>query len=412
MELTLNSSQQIAMESFKKWLKDYHLKIFTLTGFAGTGKTYLLSEMTKELYKRGIIYKVVAPTGKAATVLRTKGIDATTIHKLIYDVVEHKDGTISFERKDDSFFNEFQIVIVDEATMVNQEVYYELLSIDKRIIFSGDIAQLPPVETDDDINFNVFTENKIDAQLTEIMRQTGDENNIPVIAEQFRFGKNVKVGNYGNVIVMYKSSFTNEKLINLYKRADQILCGRNATKDQINRLLKLNPETIDIEVGDKVMCLTNNDKIFVDSNYEIELCNGLVGKCIDITSMKKTFDLKLGFMKFQADIGDEKITDPIPFSLIDHKTNEMYHGKSDKYYISDAGIYKKYVKKNKDKNDGIETQRINQFDLGYAISVHKSQGSEWNNVIIIDESYCFKDKKYNWLYTAVTRAKKNLIILR
>lgn len=397
----LNEGQLNGFNKFKEWLDNKKELNFVVSGYAGTGKTFFISILINHLKSKNVGYRVVAPTGKASTILKKKGIDASTIHKLIYTPVEDN-GIITFERKPDEEFTDFSIIFCDESTMIANDVYEELLSLGKRIIFSGDIGQLPPVGEPNDIF------NNIDVMLTENMRQKGDENRITELANHVRKGNNLKAGSYGNVVVKHLNSFTNEQLIALYNRADQVLCGRNATRHKINQQLKLDKSHNQISEGDKIICLTNNDDIVVDASASITLCNGLVGTCTGLGASVTGYGIKAVKINFRAEFENNFSSKNITTSLKENN-HEMYHKVFDKYYKDNKGKYQIYYKGARvDPNDCI---KINQFDLGYCISVHKSQGSEWDNVVIIDESNCFRDDKYKWLYTAMTRAKKKLVIL-
>lgn len=404
MKEMLNEGQKLGFDKFKNWYEnDKQDKDFVVSGYAGTGKTFFISSLINYLKSKNVGYKVVAPTGKAATILKRKGIEATTIHKLICDPVEDElTGKIIWELKPRNEFNNFSIIFADESTMISKKIHQKLLLLDKRIIYSGDIGQLPPIEEKN----NIF--DNIDVMLTENMRQVGEDNRITEIASIVRNGGQLEVGVYGNVYVKRLSTFNHEQLMALYDRADQVLCGRNDTRHKINQQLKIDKSHNQISEGDKIICLNNSDDIFVDENKEVSLCNGLVGICSLLGEDISGFGVKCRRLNFRSEYFPDESARNIPFSLKEND-NEMYHKIFEKFYKDSSGRYHLWYKGA--RVNPKECIKINQFDLAYAISVHKAQGSEWDNVVVIDESNCFRDDKYKWLYTAITRAKKKLVIL-
>lgn len=151
------------------------------------------------------------------------------------------------------------------------------------------------------------------------------------------------------------------------------------------------------ESGDKLICTLNNWEQFIDSDFRFNLVNGIIG-----TVYNPFYDSStgIGFMQFKVDFLDELCPEALPFD-----TGIFTDGR----YIYKHGDY--FASYDEDgEPSGAYT--LNRFEYGYCISCHKAQGSEFDNTVIFDESYAFKEDRNRWLYTAITRTKKKLLLLR
>ena len=224
----------------------------TLGGYAGTGKTTLIRYLLHFFQDFGI----AAYTGKAANVLRRKGMgEASTIHSLIYKPY-FEDGHVYFDLADSL---PYKGVIVDEASMVSEEIYYDLKSFGVPLVFVGDHGQLEPVNS----KFNLMARPEI--KLEEIHRNAG---NIAKFAEQIRKGKAPQPYNTeGNI------EFKRRASIEYLMDADQVICAYNATRVKTNANIRaeLGYEGT-LNVGERVMCLRNNKRK--------GLFNGMQGKVV------------------------------------------------------------------------------------------------------------------------------------
>ena len=234
--------------------------------------------------------------------------------------------------------------------------------------------------------------------MREIVRQQLG-NPVIRLSELAREGKYIPYGRYGeSALVLSKRIFGGERRKNYLLKADQIICGINKTRKMINdeiralRGLGALPQS-----GDKLICTLNNWEQFIDGEYKFNLVNGIIGTAYD-----PFYDGSsgIGFMQFKPDFLDDFCPEAIPFdSGIFTEGNYFYkHGD--------------YFEKFNDEGEATGAFTLNRFEFGYCISCHKAQGSEFDNVVVFDESYAFKEDKNRWLYTAVTRAKKKLVILR
>lgn len=389
--MEFSRQQDAALRAVGDWLEDKSAQpVFRLFGYAGTGKTTLARH-----FAQGVDGRVAfcAFTGKAAYVLRQKGCDeATTIHSLIYqpkdksgarlrDLLEQRakfppgpadnlpkearelDRKIKEERLNlarpafslnlDSAIRECKLVVVDECSMVDEYMANDLMSFGVKILVLGDPAQLPPVR-----GTGFFTDADPDFMLTDIHRQAKDS---PIIqlATQIRQRQLPDYGSYG------QSRVRRDINAELVMEADQVLVGRNETRRKFNQRTRqlLGRQTLEPIVGDRLVCLQND--------HDIGLLNG------EIWTVDMVGDRDSDRVTMQLKSEDESRSVAVEAHL------HHFQGRELPYW---------------------EKRDAQEFDYGYALTCHKSQGSQWNHVVVYDESAAFRQDRWRWLYTAVTRA--------
>ncbi len=402
--IILNADQAAADKKICDWFFNGTRQVFVLTGYAGTGKTALLKHTvinSLELDDTSTA-AFVTPTGKAATVLIKNGVTACTVHRLIYQSqtieqeVEVNGKKITVERltfrRRESIDKSIRLIILDEASMVSDDVLADILNFGVKVLLCGDNAQLPPVE-----GFNTYLVNP-DYTLTQIVRQQQD-NPIIRLAQLARENKPIPFGNFGDrAFVLYGRRFTGEQRRRLLKRSDQIICGLNRTRTKINDEMRaLNGFDGLPREGDKLICTHNNWELFIDGEMRFNLVNGIIG-----TALQPFYDRGnyMGFMQFKPEFLDEVCPEALPFDLGIFESGEYRYKHTDTFAKFDEN----------GEATGVFT--LNRFEYGYCISCHKAQGSEFDNVIIFDESYAFRNDAARWLYTALTRARQKLILIR
>ena len=276
--------------------------------------------------------------------------------------------------------------------MVSDSVLWDLMEFGVKLLLCGDNAQLPPVE-----GFNTYLKSP-DYTLRSIVRQQLD-NPIIKISELAREDKYIPYGRYGDCVsVINKRLFTGERRKNYLLKADQIICGLNKTRYALNDELRTLRGLGELpESGDKLICTLNNWEQYIDGEYRFNLVNGIIGTAYD-----PFYDSSSGivFMQFNPDFLDELCPEALPFD-----TGIFTDGRY-RYKHGD------YFEKFNEDGEAVGAFTLNRFEYGYCISCHKAQGSEFDNAVIFDESYAFKEDKSRWLYTAITRAKKKLILVR
>ena len=375
-----------------------------LTGYAGTGKTSLIKHTVSESLHLvdGESVAFVTPTGKAATVLIKNGVTASTVHRLIYQSIVKEEEIevngkkvvverLSFKRRE-NIDKDIKLIVLDETSMVSDDMLADVLSFGVKVLLCGDNAQLPPVE-----GFNTYLKNP-DYTLTHIVRQQED-NPIIHLSKLAREGKFVPYGNYGNACVISGRRFFGAQRARLLCKADQIICGLNSTRAKINdevRALKGFQGALPNN-GEKLICTYNNWEQFIDGEMRFNLVNGIIG-----TAIEPFYDVEngMGFTQFKPDFLDGICPEALPFDIGIFESGKFRYRHGD------------YFAKFDENGEAVGAFTLNRFEYGYCISCHKAQGSEFDTAIVFDESYAFREDSSRWLYTAITRAKEKLIIVR
>ena len=417
MKITLTQDQDNARKMIEEWFINTDDKIFVLSGYAGTGKTFLIDYVVRSCLKLkvGTEAVFVSPTGKAAANLVRCGTVAGTVHSLIYLLDEEnfdvdENGEI-IERNELSFIKrekideKIRLIIIDEASMINETVLGDLLSFGVKCLFCGDGAQLPPVNGTCPLMENPHYTMK------EIVRQAAD-NPIIKVATWAREGKAIPYGNYGDkVCVINRNALSAAERKRLFLKADQILCGRNKTRNALNREIreyKGIPQDALLPVdGEKVICTLNDWEKTLDDEGKFFLVNGIIGTAQNVC---ESIDC-IATMDFQADFAKEAVS--VPFDTAVFTDGEYRHFYGDRAVkLSNGTVVHEGNFAMLHRFRAVADEPICRFEFAYAVTCHKAQGSEFNFVIVFDESWAFGEEKSRWLYTAITRAKEKLLIIR
>lgn len=368
---------KIAVERYKN-KKPYTV----IAGYAGSGKSTLVRFIIDalDIYEDDVVY--IAYTGKASLVLKNKGCyNSMTAHKLLYHAKERPDGTYDFIPRARLDYD-YKIIVLDECSMLPQEMWELLLSHHVHVIALGDPGQLPPIE-----GVSAML-NCPDIMLDEVVRQAQD-NPIIKLSMDIRAGKWICYGGPKECRVMSPDQVSDKLLIG----ADQILCGKNITRHCLNerlRKIKFGEEYSIAPInGDKIICLHNQWQN-IGSNDE-PLVNGMVG----IVNNIELHDDPLYQPKMIADFTSDS-------GGVYDKLQMDYKIFTEKETTVNKENWKRYPK----------NLRAYEFDYGYAITVHKFQGSEADKVVVYDEWLGDKDYHRRWLYSAVTRASKMVVIVK
>ncbi|MEU4367528.1 ATP-dependent DNA helicase [Micromonospora chersina] len=419
-DLHFAPQQQEAIDRITDWYADGESQVFRLFGYAGTGKTTLARHIVEGL---GVSALYAAFTGKAAYVLRSKGCDgASTVHSLIYQPVEKarkrldelkaqlRDTDDPTERaelarhiaveqakidspdwilRDETELTAANLLVLDEVSMVGERMAYDLLSFGTKILCLGDPAQLPPVD-----GGGYFINAPANHLLTEIHRSALDSpvtrmatairNSEPGERSYGIAGRDGDSGRFDRLSIADLLAF------------DQVLVGRNATRWQAVHLLRgLRGLVGAPQAGDRIIALANSG--------EAEVFNG------------QQFD----------------VLDTLPSDREDrHRLVVRDDEGGERYLTVWASGFRDLEGEKQAKRDGRGTVVAATF--AQAITTHKSQGSQWPRVLVVDESSVFYGAAYRehartlgpaaasieghvngrrWLYTAVTRAAEQAVIV-
>ena len=399
--IILNEGQEQAVSKFAYWYRHPESRTrpwFELSGAAGTGKTTVVLSAIEELGLSMDDVLFVAFVGKAALQLRLSGVPGRTFHSVMYVLRKHlkrEDGKIVYKdgipeyvevfEKVDSLPSNIKLIVLDEGGMVSEEHGRDILSFQIPLFVLGDTHQLPPV-----FGKGMFLL-KPDAILTEIMRQNKDSA-IIYLSQLAMHGFQIPYGIYGNqkeCRVIRRQEMTDDHL----RKADLIICATNYTRDVINWYVRkhiFNIDSANIEIGDKLICRKNYWDIILGGQYsDIALVNGMIGYVTGVSMDNPTNPKSNLSIDFRPEFSNFERFENLP---IDRRY--ILTG-----YETRQAMFSKY-----DTNI--------KFELGYCSTCHLAQGSQYDCVLVYNEVFnSMSDYQKKWMYTAITRAKKELIIV-
>ena len=413
--------QEQALDAIGNWLSNCKAEtaaqnnmtqpFFSLHGAAGCGKT-TLAQYVAHQHNGPTVAMTYA--GKAAAVLRKKGLpNARTVHSTIYLPNSERNEEIEkleTERKEieaiaaanrtdkdnqqlrrirrrleilhrpnftlresasrgGPVFERDTLIILDEMSMCDEQLAHDLMSYNKPILCLGDPFQLPPIKG------TGYFDNHVDFTLTQIHRQA-EESPIIHLATLARGGKPLVAGKYGDSIVTYRTKIGKAEAL----QSDQIVCGSNKARVELNSEIRgFRDLHGDFPVkGDKLICLRNNPGS--------QLLNGQMFDVLENTDIAE---------------GDTAVN----IDMIDNSAEDAY---ARSYRVHKECFEEPEAIKSWSYN---RRSMANEFDYGWAITAHKAQGSQWDNVLVWADSFRWDRALFQrWLYTAITRAAENVIV--
>jgi len=415
-KITLDDYQAEVVDKISERI-DQDIQVTTLGGLGGTGKTVIIARLA-EMFPN---FAIVAPTNKAVQVLKRKGIErAQTVHKLIrspkeelgsdYEVqeiarkVSHSPPLPLTQREKDLCVPTFKVkgtddkidgIICDEASMIDKKMFLDMLSQDLPLVFVGDHGQLPPVSIDPyDPAFSLMKEPQI--ILEKVYRNAGDIARFAAhircggVPQQFQIEDgSVVIGNVGDIGLNAQS---------------QILAWTNRNVFKINQAFRAALEmTGDICEGDRIVFE------YSTSRGDVAVSKGMTGTVVEVVHTGDLYGNPRVIIEIDS---DEKEKQRIELKVdINFLTKEK--ATPQPQWIKQT--YGASVEINQDSGDSFISfgkKRNPAFATpvrhAYAMTVHKSQGSEWESVVVFqDMPTGFKDFK-SWGYTAASRAKSKL----
>lgn len=405
--INLSEDQGFVFEKISNWLANGGVvvesqtnpMVLTLGGFAGTGKTTIVSSIAKE-FNSAIRFAFCALSGRASSILANKLKDkgvafdnwhyCGTIHSLIYKAVENEDGEVIYWDKRSSL--DYDVIVVDEASMISEDIFNDIKGYNLPILAVGDHGQLPPIEG----KFSLMK--SPDLRLEKIHRQAEGNPIINLSMEVRMIGKipsgyvkndRVNIVKKSEYVDFIKTIYSNNPESNLNSA---VLCYKNATRSNINSIVRKNIFGNDDRTpssGDIVVCLKN-----VKRYKSKPLYNGYRGILSNVKSIDGDFISSR--VSFPHDMVDTYLNNICKHQFCFQKTfssfSELELFGMNVSHWSEVGVL---------------------FDYGYAMTVHKFQGSSAENVILFNERPApVSDEDYKrWLYTGVSRSSDRLTII-
>jgi len=349
--MKFSQKQQEVFDEIMHFFLESDELVYIFSGVAGSGKSTIINEindMLRKEYQKSVA--VITLTGKAVSTLKDKGIhNAQTIHSYMYEpITDEHDNLIGFELTDPSELLE-DFIIIDEGSMINEEIFEDVFDLGKKILVVGDENQLPPISK---TNFNIMEESNF--RLEEIHRLA--EGN-PII----RLSQHIL--EHGTLPRNFQSDHINfiqrgKMRSHLEQHGKGVICLRN----------------------DKMQGIFNGEMFTIHSRHEYEYY--MKGKKVELTKYLIIDDK--GFYR----------------SVIVH---------DDVWGSEDVWI--KYLYE-RDHEGESKKRLINLFDFGEAVTVWKAQGSEYQNLMFVDEDVSFFVDRSKFRYTGVTRSKDMITIVK
>lgn len=367
---SLSDHQRSAAKRIVGWYADSPSREFYLAGEAGTGKTTIASWVIRHLDEAGLRVLVGAYTGKAAAVLRKKGVSqAQTLHSMIYHPVEGS-NPVRFEAAYDSPLGDADLLIVDEVSMVSHSLAADVRSYRRKVFVLGDPGQLPPIS-----GAGAFTDRDPDFTLTEIHRQAASS---PIIKLAYRARRGLEIDTSDDP----RATVAPLSFKALLGAEGQILCGTHRARWAITRKVreKLGFSGLLPNPGERVICRKND--------HAIGLYNGMLGTIIELLDDGTNDFENRPYLRVKMD----DLSTPVETLVAREPWMEHEAGKR--------------------LNPPLHQRGVQLFDFGHVLTVHSAQGSEWESVVVVDDSSAFGDDRHRWLYTAITRASERVTLLR
>lgn len=389
MPFSLSIDQKQALDSVLTWFKEKKQPYLTFGGYAGTGKTTLLGLFRKYLYQHNPNLRVAfcAYTGKASQVLLNtlrgqhalaKSDTVSTLHRLLYVPLSDSDKAVQWIKRREL---EVDLIVIDEASMVTSNIWSDVLSYGIPILAVGDHGQLPPI----DASLALMKQPMV---VLEHIHRQALESPIIQVSQLARQEGHIPVGSYGQGVRKYDAQDSSigevtQSLLEQWNMETLFLVGNNWSRQRLNRQIRhlRGYEEESPQSGDRVICLKNN--------WQAGIYNGLMGV---VDSMKRAYSESGSLDAYRVDI----------------------HLDDGRQYSGSISPHPFEIEKKDaltEKNSGVDLK--DQFDYGYALTVHKAQGSQAPKVVVWEErnKHMSDDDWRRWLYTAVTRAEKELILI-
>lgn len=451
INFTPTQSQSLLIGGLSEFIASNDLKeVVLIKGFAGTGKTTVISSLYQTLASMGIPPVLMAPTGRAAKVMAGyTGMPAYTIHKIIYRQKSSPDGTGSFVI--DKNFHRNTFFIVDEASMISNEnsensvfgsgrllddmLEFVFSGVNCRLILTGDTAQLPPVGISVSPALDPFTLKKYGLTirefiLTDVVRQA-EGSGILSCATLIR--KQIENAGGGGFFNLQTGSFTDverisgidltEYLSSCYDRyglfETTVVTRSNKRANLFNKGIRSSIlyREDEIEKGDILMVVKNNYYWNSDFPALDFIANGDIAEVVTIKEYEELYGFRFANVRLRfVDYDNVELDCKIFLDTLTSETASMSSGQNRQLFDAVSEDYAEI----KNKRQRWERIRQNpyfnalQVKFAYALTCHKAQGGQWK-AVFIDHGYLVEEmldnEYYRWLYTAFTRSVEKLFLV-
>ena len=443
--------QDIFFQKIAEFITNYNNnELFVLKGYAGTGKTTVVSTIVNHLIDINKKYVLLAPTGRAAKVISNySNKPAFTIHKKIYFPKKGKSGGVNFTMQQNKHKN--TIFIIDESSMIsdvnsesklyeNGSLLDDLISYvysgeSCKMILIGDTAQLPPVHLDispalncDTLELNYNKEVKT-IELDEVMRQEENSGILynatqlrEILKESFITNFEFKLKGFKDIVRLTDGydiqDAINQAYSNYSIEETAFIVRSNKRANQYNQQIrtKILDKENDLSVGDFLMVVKNNYFWLKDSEDAGFIANGDIVEVLEIYGFNELYEFNFAKVKVRMiDYPNQKPLETIVIlNTITSESPSLTYDESNLLYQEVLKDYEGETKfKQFQKVKENEFFNALQVKFSYAITCHKSQGGQWNTVFV-EQPYLPEgiDRDYiRWLYTAITRAKDKLYLI-
>ena len=397
------------------------MRYTVIAGYAGSGKSTLVKYIVDALGCNDDNTAYVAYTGKASQVLKSKGCkNAITAHKLLYYARKDKYGNFIFKPRE-RLEQDYKLIVVDEVSMLPEEMWYQLLSHGVYVLAMGDPGQLPAVQSK-----SAPILDKPHVFLDEIMRQA-QESEIIRLSMHIREGKDFRsfpAAKEQVCIIPHKYMFSQADEDLSFMHASQIICGTNAERNRINqRVRELQGRGPIPEIGDKIIGLDNHWDVV--SEQENALTNGLIGTIKNYHIENQIYpnndvrwkgypETPIMYTDIEIEDGDMFYNIPVDYTCVITGNPLLTPEQETKLEKYNKSLLIRESKSNYFNASRYIKQVPYHFNYSYSITCWKSQGSEYANVLGYDAGWVKKkmpDQYQKYLYTLTTRASQKLILV-
>ncbi len=465
----LSSDQKRALARFVEFVNNNDCKCFILKGYAGTGKTTTVKEMVEFLKSHNHIYKLLASTGRAAKILRdTTNIQTETVHGCIYVYSDFNQDIkkVAEEQKENKnnsqkpLLLDFSLVkdtedkevfyIIDEASMISDKkdrnsqqatfgsgrLLNDLFKHNSKgkFIFIGDPCQLPPVGQDfspalsADYLKEEYGYTTIEVSLTDIKRQENGNYIVFAAHKMRKLYDNPQPWKWAkfpfkgcrNIHILNSQAELVSRYVEIVKKNGfndaTMICNSNRQSNIVTQFIRpaLGINSTTLQAGD-LLLITQNNYISGLMNGDIVMVEGIGNQ--EIVAGLTFVDVSIKSMTSQKKFSQKLIANILYANETNISQSQQRNLFIDFYYrMKDLGI-----KKTNNTNSDFNRQMMKDPYLnalravyGYSITCHKVQGGEWNNIFLdIPRNFALGEKPYvyQWIYTAMTRAKKELYVV-